>query len=101
VGNVDAALLRAGATSSGHSNQTIVLQGGVVGYRLPALRASRLPVSPGDTLIMTTDGIRSGFTTGLAIGHAPQEIAESILARFAKGSDDARVLVARYVGEGR
>lgn len=47
---------------------------------------------------MVTDGIRSGFTADLAIASSPQEIAETILARFTKGSDDAHVVVARYLG---
>jgi hypothetical protein len=99
VGNVDAALLRSGG-ATGHANPAIVPRGGVVGYRLPTLHAQTLPVSRGDTLIMATDGIASGFTTGLAIDHEPQEIAEEILARFARGTDDAHVVVARYLGGG-
>jgi hypothetical protein len=47
---------------------------------------------------MATDGIHSGFTAGLAIEHGPQEIAESILARSSRGTDDAHVVVARYLG---
>ena len=99
VGNVDGALLRATETP-GQTDEALVLYGGVVGYRLPTLHAQTLPVARGDTLVMATDGIRSGFTTGLAITHDPQEIAESVLARFAKGSDDAHVVVARYLGSG-
>jgi len=101
VGNVEAALLRADLAPAGHPDEAIVPRGGVVGYRLPGLHANTLPVWPGDTLVMATDGIRSGFTTGLAIAHEPQQVAESILARFAKGSDDAHVVVARYRGGGR
>ena len=100
VGNVDGVLLRIGGQAK-RRGEAIALRGGVVGYRLPPLHADTLPVSQGDTLVMSTDGIRSGFTTDLAIEHGPQEIAESILARFAKGSDDAHVVVARYVGNSR
>jgi phosphoserine phosphatase RsbX len=94
IGNVDGILVR----GDGKRSEAITFRGGVVGYQLPALRPNTLSVSPGDTLIMTTDGIDSGFTTGLTVEHCPQEIAESILARFAKGSDDAHVVVARYLG---
>jgi len=52
-------------------------------------------VSPGDTLVMATDGIRSGFAAGVTIEYSPQEIAESILARYAIGSDDAHVVGLR------
>ena len=47
---------------------------------------------------MATDGIHSGFTAGLAIEQSPQDIADVILARFARGTDDAHVVVARYLG---
>jgi phosphoserine phosphatase RsbX len=97
IGNVDGVLLRGGASAQ-QRGEAIALRGGVVGYRLPPLRAETVPVSRGNTLIMATDGIRNGFTTGLSIDPCPQEMAESILARFATGTDDARVVVARYLG---
>jgi negative regulator of sigma-B (phosphoserine phosphatase) len=97
VGNVDGVLLR-GSASAQQRGEAIALRGGVVGYRLPPLRPQTVPLSCGDTLIMATDGIRNGFSTGLSIDPCPQEMAESILARFANGTDDARVVVARYVG---
>jgi negative regulator of sigma-B (phosphoserine phosphatase) len=99
IGNVDGVLLRAKGNPQ-RPDESIHVRGGVVGYQLPPLRAATVLVSPGDTLIMATDGILSGFTTGLAIEQYPQEIAESILARFAKGTDDAHVVVARYLGGG-
>ena len=99
VGNVDGILLRLSARPE-QRNEAIAVRGGVVGYQLPSLNAKTLAVSPGDTLIMATDGIRTGFAARLAIGHDPQEIAESILARFGKRSDDAHVIVTRYLGSG-
>jgi negative regulator of sigma-B (phosphoserine phosphatase) len=96
VGNVDAVLLR--GASARRPGAAIVLRGGVVGYQLPTLRADTLPVSPGDILVMATDGIRGGFTEDLRLDGRPVDIAESILARFSKGSDDAHVVVARYRG---
>lgn len=97
VGNVEAILLRAGRADRS-AREGVALRGGVVGYQLPTLRESSLPVSPGDTLVLATDGIRSGFVAGLAGQGTPQEIADAILARYARGSDDALVVVARYVG---
>jgi serine/threonine protein phosphatase PrpC len=76
----------------------VLLRGGVVGYQLPTLRASILPVTWGDVLILATDGIRSGLVEDVTLSHRPQRIAEQILARRAKGTDDALVLVARYLG---
>ncbi|HEX9288368.1 MAG TPA: SpoIIE family protein phosphatase [Anaeromyxobacteraceae bacterium] len=97
IGNVEAILLRAGPAADPR-RETIALRGGVVGYQLPALRPSAITVSRGDTLVMATDGIRSGFIADLDVKGTPQEIADSILARFARGTDDALVVVARYAG---
>jgi phosphoserine phosphatase RsbX len=99
IGNVDGVLLRT-KDKPERPHESISVRGGVVGYQIPQLRADTLFVSPGDTLIMATDGVRSGFTADLAIEHRPQEIAESIMARFASGRDDAHVVVARYLGGG-
>jgi negative regulator of sigma-B (phosphoserine phosphatase) len=94
VGNVDGVLLR----GNGARAEGIASRGGVVGYQLPPLRSATLSVARGDTLILATDGIRSGFTVDLAQGHDPQHLADDLLARFAQGSDDAHVVVARYLG---
>jgi hypothetical protein len=98
VGNVEGVLLRAQGEHA-RTDQAIAARGGVVGYQLPALRAAAVQVLPGDTLIMTTDGVRGGFTGCVMMEQTPQEIADAVLARYSKGSDDAHVLVARYVGE--
>lgn len=97
VGNVDSILIRANR-SARSPNEAISTRGGVVGYRLPPLRAQRYAVSPGDMLVMATDGIRSTFGAGIITQFTVQEIAESILVRYAKGTDDAHVVVARYLG---
>jgi serine phosphatase RsbU (regulator of sigma subunit) len=97
VGNVAAVLLRADDAPE-PAAEALVARGGVVGYQLPPVRVATLRVWRGDVLVMATDGIRAGFTAGLATQHPPQEIAESILATFASGTDDARVVVARYLG---
>jgi len=99
VGNVDGVLLRQKG-AGGLRNEAIATRAGVVGFQLPPLRADTFPVSPGDTLILTTDGIRNGFSNAIMIWHSPRQIADSILAGFAKGNDDAHVVVARYVGAG-
>ena len=99
VGNVDGVLLRVRPDAQ-QANEAINVRGGVVGYQLPTLREETLAVSPGDTLVMTTDGIRGGFSGDISIEHHPQEIAESIMVRLAKGTDDAHVVVARYLGGG-
>jgi hypothetical protein len=95
VGNVDAVLLRA---ESGRRPEAIASRGGVVGYRLPPLSVKRLPVANRDLLVLATDGIRSGFAEAIDLDGEPQFIADGVLAGYAKGTDDALVLVARYTG---
>lgn len=97
VGNVEGVLVRADR-SAGRDRETILLRGGVVGYQLPAVRAAPVPVAPGDTLVLATDGVRSGFAERAFAGGTPQEIADAILAAHGRGTDDALVLVARYLG---
>jgi hypothetical protein len=47
---------------------------------------------------MATDGIRGGFVAGLSVAGSPQQLADAIFSRFARGSDDALVVVARWRG---
>jgi hypothetical protein len=54
-------------------------------------------VSPGDTLVFATDGISTDFRRELVWSLPPQNAAERILARHGKTTDDALVLVARYL----
>ncbi len=97
VGNVQGVLLRPGLTPL-PAEESLLLRAGVVGAQLPPLQAAVLPLTSGDTLVFATDGIYSDFARALARDHAPQKAAESILARHGKTTDDALVLVARYVG---
>ena len=98
VGNVEGLLLRADPQAS-PPRESLLLRGGVVGGELPALSASIVPLVRGDTLVFTTDGVRSDFAEGLTVseGESPQRSADRILARYGKHTDDALVLVARYM----
>jgi serine/threonine protein phosphatase PrpC len=96
IGDVEGLLVRAGTPGS---RERVLQRGGVVGYQLPTLRASTLPIHPGDTLILATDGIRRAFADALDLrGRSPRAVADAILAEHARPTDDALVLVARYVG---
>ncbi len=96
VGNVEGILMRSGP--SGWKKEGVLLRGGVVGFQLPPLRASVVPVGSGDTLILATDGIRGGFADTLPLAAPPQRIADDIITLFNRGTDDALVLVARWLG---
>jgi phosphoserine phosphatase RsbX len=97
VGNVEGVLVRSNLAAE-RRREDLPTRGGIVGYRLPPLRATPVSVDRNDTLILATDGIGHGFTTDLNLAHSPQEIADAILARHRKRSDDALVVVVRYVG---
>jgi len=98
VGNVQGVLLRRGPSGSG-TEESLLLRAGVVGVQLPSLRVSVLSVSAGDTLVFATDGIETDFDRRLARNDRPRQAAESILSRHGKTTDDALVLVARYLGD--
>ena len=96
VGNVEGVLLRSEAPVIPRQ-ESLLLRAGVVGTPLPAISASIIPVSYGDLLIFATDGIRSGFADNLNTNASTQEIAQCIMERHWRKTDDALVLVARYV----
>ena len=98
VGNVEGLLLRS-SPRAGMTDGSLLLRGGVVGGRLPDLQPSVLTLEKGDTLIFATDGIRSDFAPSIRKSDEPRSIAEAILTRHRKETDDALVLVARYRGD--
>lgn len=106
VGNVDGMILPQADKHTKH--KSLLLRGGVVGYRLPALRDQVVKLAPGDILIFITDGIRSGFVKNeiqdpfslkkLDKTQPAQQLADTILTEYGRETDDAMVLVARYKG---
>jgi serine phosphatase RsbU (regulator of sigma subunit) len=97
VGNVGGTLVRADPEVKPNS-EFLLLRGGVIGGQLPPLQGSIISLMPGDTLILHTDGIRVPTLYEIAPGTPPQQIAGWILETYAKGTDDALVLVGRYIG---
>lgn len=93
VGNVEGKLLHA---SGAPAHERLLLRAGVLGHELPSLRVAEVAVAAGDLLILATDGIRPDF--GAAVNpRAPlRSLADSILAEYARATDDGLVLVARY-----
>jgi negative regulator of sigma-B (phosphoserine phosphatase) len=95
VGNVEGALLH---RDPGWPCDKLLLRNGVVGSHLPTLRAEILPVQTGDILTMVTDGVTPQHLSLVAIDGRIDSMADGILAGACKGTDDALVLVARYLG---
>ncbi len=97
IGNVEGTLKRIDPAAK-PSHESLFLNGGVVGYNLRTVRASVLPVTCGDTLVFATDGIRSGFAAEVRPDSSPQDTADRIIVNYSKNTDDALVLVVRYLG---
>lgn len=94
VGNVEGILLREQGDRS--DDAALLLRGGVVGYRLPPLRPVRVALRDGDTLVMASDGVDPAFAWQVDRLATAAPLAHRLLARHARDSDDALVLVARY-----
>lgn len=98
IGNVDGRLVdprRSGRT------QALLLAAGVAGHRLPPLTCTTVDVRLGDTLLLATDGIDRGFADSTDLSGSTRAIADRILAQHAKPTDDALVVVARYLRAAR
>jgi negative regulator of sigma-B (phosphoserine phosphatase) len=97
VGNIEGTLVRTDPGGS-RARETVMLAGGVAGHQLPSVRASEVELEQGDTLVFATDGVRRGYVDAVAADDPPRRVADRILEEFGKGTDDALVLVVRYVG---
>jgi phosphoserine phosphatase RsbX len=97
VGNVEGLLLRADPDIQ-PQKESLLVRPGVVGGSSPSLDPFVISIMRGDTLVFATDGIRSGFDEAINSHDPPREISANIMSRYSKESDDALVLVARYMG---
>jgi len=94
TGNIKTVLLR--RSEHGFTCMDLLTYSGVVGgVPLPRRPASKIPVLPGDVLILATDGIDRRFIDSIRYDEAPQTQAERLLAAYRSPTDDALVLVAR------
>jgi len=96
IGNVDGVIYRADQHASPYK-EVLIQRHGVVGYKIPNPHVYSLPLNPQDTIIFSTDGI-ARLRNGLYLTSPTQEIADHILAEYGKDTDDALVLVIRYLG---
>jgi serine/threonine protein phosphatase PrpC len=99
IGNVEGRLLlRNKDKDSGYVRQHLLQRPGVVGQRLPSLQVAVSRVQPGDMVIFATDGIAPDFADHIRIDSPVREIADGIISRYCKKTDDALALVIRYLG---
>jgi negative regulator of sigma-B (phosphoserine phosphatase) len=97
VGNVEARFVRAADGPDARHESPVVL-GGVVGYNLPQVRLGTLALEPGDAVVIATDGVAADYSVSLEPGINAQELAERVLERHGKGTDDALAAAVRYLG---
>ena len=97
VGNVEGRVV-SGEPSATRPKGSLALGGGVAGYDLPAVRTAALKVLPGDLLILATDGVDPSFADSLDVSGSTHAIAERIMARHRRPTDDALVVAVRYLG---
>lgn len=67
---------------------------GILGRRVRRLRSFRFPVSPGDVIVLHSDGVASGFDLAAFRDLAPEEMACRIVEAHKKSFDDATCAVA-------
>lgn len=96
VGNVEGVVLR---TQGEPRQESLLLHAGLVGANLPPVSVSTIPVAYGDLLVVATDGIRNGFAEKLNTNAPTQEIAQRIVEQHWRHTDDALVLIARYISK--
>ena len=97
VGNVVVGVRKTGASGKSSCRELLV-RSGIVGSSLPSVRASRLPLTSGDMVLLATDGVHPCFIDSVeaVAGNEPaQRVADTILAGHATMRDDALVVVAR------
>jgi phosphoserine phosphatase RsbX len=97
IGNIDATLVR-GEGEWTAPREVLPNRGGVVGHQMPSLHVASYPIARGDMIMMVTDGIDGRVHIGASSHWHPQELADYIVARHSKETDDALALVVRYLG---
>ena len=98
IGNVEGLLVRSDPNAH---RESILQAGGVLGYKFPRISAGDgVPLAPGDRLVLATDGVREEFLEAAFVDDPPTRAADSLLRRYSKGTDDALVLVAEFIGGG-
>ena len=99
VGSVEGRVL-SGDPSARRPKGSLPLAAGIPGYHLPTVSIATLAVSPGDVLVLATDGIDATFADALDTSGSTQTISERILAEHGQRRDDALVVAVRYLGTG-
>lgn len=98
VGNVSGILLSMNERGD-CDTESVISKHGIVGYNMPSLQASIVPIADGDILIFTTDGVQEYYQEKINTENSTEEIVEFIANNYFKHTDDALILAARFTGE--
>ncbi len=98
IGNVETVIVRASPQARSRC-ESVLLRCGVVGYQLPTLQTSVLPLDAGDVIVFATDGVREDFTDLVTTGETSAQLVGKILAQKFRGTDDGLVLACKYLGK--
>jgi len=83
----------------GESETRFVSNDGVLGQNMRTPLLQTLKLTPGDLIILYTDGVSDRFTTAEYPGvlhHAPNDVVRIVLDRFGKDHDDSACIAIRY-----
>lgn len=98
VGNVTAELV-AKAPTGVDIRSSVRLTAGIIGYRIPEIKPAQVvSIRAGDLLVMRTDGIAEEYLQHIDFAAPAVAIAEGLLSKDARETDDAMVLAARHRG---
>ena len=98
VGNVSAHLVSKDVTGV-HIRSSARLAAGIVGYRIPEIRPAQVvSLRVGDLVVLASDGIAEDHLDHIDFAASATVIADHILTKHAKETDDAMVLAARHRG---
>jgi phosphoserine phosphatase RsbX len=98
VGNVTANLVAKDVAGT-HIRSTARLGAGIVGYRIPEISPAQVvPIRAGDLIVIASDGISEDHLDHIDFAGSATAIAEEIVRKHAKETDDALVLAARHRG---
>jgi phosphoserine phosphatase RsbX len=97
VGNVETVRMRISPRVQPR-RESVILRGGVVGYQLPPLQPTLLPIAPGDVVVFATDGVGEDFAESINLDDPIAQMADRVMVRNFRGRDDALVLACKYLG---
>ncbi len=96
IGNIDGRLLY---KDKGKINiKKLGLHRGIVGYLLPFMQVSIHRISKGDTLVLTTDGVKRNYIEHMQYSDSTHDIVTQISNNSLKPTDDSLAIAIKYRG---